>query len=377
MARLVKSVPPWFCITGIFLFPKVVIKNVIDGIKILILISPLIMLLLLSYYFGQNIYNNRNTLASGVVSGVSIAVDFLDLIRIYWNSASLFLPDIYNFTNFSYYLVRNLFLDVREYFCPVWPPSNIANDCKPLYDAITFFINLFAYFRKIIEIIGTFIRLMIDILTPILCGTVEDVNSGDCIVDFFTVLSWFLDFIYWIFNNFLKPIGDFVDYLFTNIIGSTDLSGMNNIQAIWEILVESSDLLLKAIIRFAIDCGLSLFDRFLCSIIVQPIPCFLRQTCALFMVDQIITIPLFCWINAQGNVQCPTLNLPFSRLCIPLNNGQVCECEMCVNPLGIGVPCLLGPPLEGSTCKCYRSLTSYDDFAFLFQFLGISSTRWT
>lgn len=377
MARLSKSVPPWFCITGLFLYPKVVVKSVLKGTAVLILLSPLLLLLLALYFLGQGIYENRNNAASGIVLGVTVVVDLLDLVRVYWNSASLFLPDIYNFYNFSFYLVTNVYLDIREYFCPVWPPTNIEADCKPLYDTITFFINLFSYFLKFIEITKTFIDLMIEILTPVLCLGSVDTNTGECSVDFFTVLSWLYDFIYWVFNNFLRPIGDLVDYIFTNIIGSTDLNDMTDIQAIWDVLVQSTDLLLKAIARFAIDCGLSLFDRFLCSIFVQPIPCFLRQTCKLFMVDRVITIPVFCWLNTAGVWQCPTINLPFSSVCTPLENGQVCQCEMCANPFGIGVPCLLGSPLQGSTCKCYKSLTSYDDFAFFFEFLGIPNTRWS
>jgi len=362
-----RGVSPLFWLWAPFLHFNVVVSKIVQAILILASISIFIVPLFVAYYSFWTSVPQRNAIITNAIKTVNFAIDALDVFRILYSPVSLSIPYIAEATNFVWNLFTDFFMDLRDFMCPKWPPESIEFDCPPLYKGVSLIRSLFYHIQEFIAIVSEWVENMKKELQPTICRLITSLPSysggpvtTQCDITFFNVLKWTLDFVIWIFTRFIQPLSDLITASYRYFVGDYSFGGIADPKQIIADLKNNTDLVIRALTLLFIDNVFSYFDLTYCYFLRYPVECLIPKICKRIFVDIEWQINFFCWYDfAAKKTRCPTVIIPLSQVCValvPRNMGLgQCMCEaydQCKTLLGQKVPCILGPPVSGSSCPC-------------------------
>lgn len=366
---------------------------------------PIVLLLFVFYVGSLAISLNSDSVVTTVLTWIVNLRDYVDSIVTKWNNFSMYLPDMATAYNAAIEASGSFFSSSMSVLCPAWPPNgSIQDECPRMYRLLGFFSNLAAYLTTLWSMITAFYTTFIEIINNILYGTpISSVyeqslgaSSGDSL-DAFGLIQWILDMIIWIFTDMLSSVTKAIDFVFYESLGFNymdrsfldavtagripNISAENRIKimetlnsvpaqsydprVIATVVSLSADAIFKGFVRVFLNLTYSNVDRLLCSVIIQPGPCFIQDVCRDLFAPFWLRLPCFLGI-------CIKIRVDLRFLCIFISG--VCECYRCVNPLGILVPCVLyAQHLQDLMCRCDESLTFYPLLSSILNYIGITS----
>jgi hypothetical protein len=318
----------------------------------------------ITYTTTQYVSQNSTYVVSLSFSTAESALEVGRTVRLSWNSVRTVVPDVALVWNTVFLIVADLAEQVRTAVCPTWPPRNIQDDCPVLYEAVSFFKTIVSYAQAFYYLLKAFCDALLVLLKPIICY-----NIPDCELNYLLLFKWLLEFVRWFLVDFLGSLARGIKYIFLDVLNESIVDGTIDFRSLWNVIVGSVTVIIKAFVRLFANLILAPADRLVCSVFVQPVQCFLRDSCNLIFRDFDLELSALCvWRPIKKIWSCPVVRIRLSFVCKLFNSAGPCYCTACKNLLGIGVPCVVGD----ATCSCKPKYTLYDEIKPIVDILGLS-----